>query len=99
VVIFAVLVVEGFFEFDTRLMVWSELSGKVRGQQPTARIGCSLTTAGGKLFLFGGQSSLTGEFQNVYKDVSLVNINPLVFFKNTSTTCISLMLQHFCGQT
>ena len=57
---FAVQFLDGFFEFNLASLVWKDLSNIVMGQQPSARCGCGFTSAGSKLFVFGGQDDPTG---------------------------------------
>ena len=49
------------FSYDPAAMTWTDLSVAVAGNPPTPRFDQGFESAGGKLYVFGGRSSTSGE--------------------------------------
>jgi N-acetylneuraminic acid mutarotase len=53
--------------YDPAAEIWTDLSVPISGTKPTARFGHGFTSAGGKLYVFGGSQWYTGDSDSTAK--------------------------------
>jgi hypothetical protein len=52
------------FVFDPTTLTWTELTGSIKGEPPSARMNHAFASAGGRLYIHGGYNIGNGESCN-----------------------------------